>query len=86
MKVFENAFAKIAKALFGGKFRGQLKKLEKMTDDPTLKSHIKNGKYYADELDKAIELYCKRNPDDYDICTKKGRADRSGSRVYDVKY
>jgi hypothetical protein len=63
--------SKIIIGVFGGKFRKEMRKIEKITeDDPDLQSTLTTMAKQKKELDQKIENFCKRNPD-HDLCTGK---------------
>tara|TARA_R110000803_G_scaffold65596_1_gene126760 strand:- start:93 stop:344 length:252 start_codon:yes stop_codon:yes gene_type:complete len=72
MKVYtEGVFSALMKMIGGGKFRKEMRKIEKITeDDPDLQASIKLLKIQNDEINRKLKNFCKRNPD-HDICTGK---------------
>jgi len=83
IKVYtEGVFSSILKMIGGGKFRKEMRKIEKMAkDDPELQASIESVANQNKELQRRIKNFCKRNPH-HDICTGKG----GKSKLIDVEY
>jgi hypothetical protein len=73
MKIFtENVFSTILKMLGGAKFRREMRKIEKITeDDPELKTSLKDLAQRRKEVEERMARFCKRNPT-HEWCTTKG--------------
>jgi len=84
IKVYsENVFSKLLKLLGGGKFRRELRKIEKMTeDDPSLQATLDSLAHQNKELERKLKNFCKRNPD-HGWCNGKGIGGKS--RITDIE-
>jgi len=77
MKVYtEGVFSALMKMIGGGKFRKEMRKIEKMAeDDPNLQASLKDVAAKNKDLQQHIKNFCKRNPQ-HSICTGKGGKSR----------
>ncbi len=75
--------SKIIITLFGGKFRKEMRKIEKMTeDDPELQATLTSMAQQHAEAKRKMEFFCKRNPQ-HDMCTGKNPGK---SKVREIEY
>lgn len=78
-----NLIVRIIIWLFGGKFRKEMRKIEKMTeDDPSLQATLDSLAHQNRELEKQLKSFCKRNPD-HGWCNGKGIGGKS--RITDIE-
>ena len=86
MKVYtEGVFSSLLKLLGGGKFRKEMRKIEKMAkDDPGLQSKLDNFAKSNKSLKAELEMYCKKYPNS-PLCSED-RKKRSKSRIIDIEY
>lgn len=84
MKVYtEGVFSALLKLFGGGKFRKEMRKIEKMTDDdPELQATLTAMTQQHAEAKRKMEFFCKRNPH-HDLCTGKNPGK---SKLIDVEY
>lgn len=70
----EGVFTALLKLFGGGKFRKEMRKMEKMTEeDPQLQADIKQLSIDHAAFEEKLKTYCKRNPDS-PLCDKSQKS------------
>lgn len=78
----EGVFTALLKLFGGGKFRKEMRKMEKMTEeDPQLQADIKQLSIDHAAFEEKLKTYCKRNPTS-SLCNP----DKSKSNITKINY